>query len=155
MLVLIHLPALGRVGYKLVYAPANGAVFLALTGLALTVGFFVLKLIDVRFLRLGGPKGTGLAFILACAVVHNDAAITEAGRAAIGRVPAALAAVLVIEALRRTDQLWPRARRWFTMALGQLDAIPRCGTAAFAARVLPPQWVIESCLCAPRPPPLR
>ncbi len=154
-MALVHLPALGRVGYGALHAPADREQILALTGLALTVGFFALKLIDVRFLRLGGHRGTGLAFILACAVIHHDAAITEAGRAAIGRVPAALATVLIIEALRRSDHLWRRVRRGFASAVGSSSAAPVFGTPVFAARALPPQWFIECCPFEPRPPPAR
>ena len=156
MLVLVHLPALGRVGHKLFYAPAEGSPYLALTGLALTVGFFVLKVIDVRFLRIGGPRGTVLAFILACAVVHRDAPITDAGRAAIGHVPALLATVLVVEALRRADHLRRRVRQWFTTAGVVLDSLTRwCSAPEFVSHLQPPQYVILTCLCAPRPPPAR
>lgn len=153
MLVLIHLPALGRVGYNVVHAPASSSQLIGMGGLALTVGFFVLKLIDVRFLRLGGPKGTVPAFILACAVVHHDTASTEVGRAAIGQVPAVLVTVLVVEALCRSDTLWRRVQRWFTMAVEPSHATPGGNMSALATRLGPPQRVVSTCLCSPRPPP--
>ena len=62
------------------------AAFAAWLGLALTITLFVLKILDVRWLRLGSRRLTALVFLMSCALVHHEAAVEVDEAAAVAVV---------------------------------------------------------------------
>lgn len=68
-LLAIHIPAGIAVGRSLTQGDASISMWSVL-GLAATIAFFILKCFDVRCLRLRG-RGTKIAFLLVCALVHR------------------------------------------------------------------------------------
>lgn len=68
-LVAMHVPALIAVGGSMVRGEGSFSV-LSIVGLLATVAFFILKCMDVPFLRMRGP-GSKIAFLLVCAFVHR------------------------------------------------------------------------------------
>lgn len=71
-LAAIHVPILVSVLGSIGGGPSDGRVGSAIA-LGAAIGLFVLKALDVRFLRLRSPRHACLAFCLATAIVHHDA----------------------------------------------------------------------------------
>ncbi len=150
-LILVHVPVLLSIGRSVLDRPATAEV-LTWSVLCLTVFLFVLKLLDVRFLRFRTRRTAVVAFVLGCALVHHGVVASDAGQAVIGQTPAILATGLLIEGLRRARRRL--LGRWRGMAAA-LRGIPhsslRFERVAEALRV--PLPVLVSHLCAPRAPP--
>jgi len=137
LLILVHLPPLVRVVLGLLEAPDGGRL-LALAGLVLSVALFALKLVDVPWLRFGGGRGTALAFLLACSVVHHDVALSDAGRAIARDTPALVAVLLTVEAARRVALFGPQAWRALASWAAQCALVLRpCGMLGAALNAAP------------------
>ena len=152
-LILVHVPVLLSIGRSVLDRPATAEV-LTWSVLCLTVFFFVLKLLDVSFLRFRARPGTVLGFVLACALVHHEVVISDAGQALIKQTPAALMTGLVVEQVLR-------AHRRFRGVWRRMVAAPaRCPVVVCAYGMLLaeprrlPQWGLRSSLCVPRAPPV-
>ncbi len=152
LLILVHLPVLASVGRSVVAEPgtANLPTWFAL---CLTVFVFVLKLLDVRILRFRTRRGAVLVFLLACALVHHEVALSRAGQAVINTAPAALVTGLLIEGLHRARRHLPRvcSRMGATLARALVAARLYGMAAADALRVLQASLLSQPCL--PRGPP--
>ncbi|MCI0364315.1 MAG: hypothetical protein L0219_10560 [Phycisphaerales bacterium] len=129
---------------------APGAFKVLLLGLALA--FFVLKLVDARFLRWRlGRRGT-VAFVVTCALMHGDVS-ADAGNAVLAEVPAACAISVLWEGVSRAGGLVPRAIRLLSIcwrSLLTLDAASGQVLARFA-RCLSPCVIVQPLI--PRAPP--
>ena len=68
-LLAMHVPALIAVGGSVLRGEGSFSV-VSIVGLLATVAFFVLKCMDVPFLRMQGP-GAKIAFLLVCVFVHR------------------------------------------------------------------------------------
>jgi hypothetical protein len=90
VLLAMHVPALIAVGGSVVRGEDAFSI-VSIVGLVLTVAFFVLKCMDVAFLRLRGP-GAKIAFLLVCAVVHREAITSPVARQIIDGSPMVLVA---------------------------------------------------------------
>lgn len=68
-LLAMHVPALIAVGSS-IWRGEDSFSAVSIVGLLLTVAFFVLKCLDVPYLRMRG-RGAKIAFLLVCAFVHR------------------------------------------------------------------------------------
>ena len=78
------------------------AGFVAWLGVALAIIFFVLKTLDVCWLRFGSRRQFALVFVVACALVHHEAAVDGVDEVAAVAVAVAVAVsgAKVLSALR-------------------------------------------------------
>lgn len=112
LLLAVHIPALLAVGGSVVRGEDAFSI-VSIVGLALTVAFFVLKCLDVAFLRLRGP-GAKIAFLLVCAVVHREAVTSPIARQIIDGSPMVLVAgaAAVGSSRRLRQRVRGRVQRW-------------------------------------------
>ena len=113
LLILIHIPVLASVGRTLLEHPEAGK-WVAFVALCLTVLVFILKLLDVPFLRFRTRRGAALAFLLVCALVHREMATTQAAQEVLKVVPMAMVVGMAVEGLR---QSMSRIRRGIRLPL--------------------------------------
>src|SRR5436190_10970984 len=74
LLAMIHIaPLLGAMRTLIGEGP-TGPRMVSATALSLAFAFFVLKLLDIGFLRWRMRRASFLAFALTCVLVHDDAA---------------------------------------------------------------------------------
>jgi len=113
LLIALHVPAVVSVFEGLVAEPTVGRS-VAAVAVAITVAIFVLKLIDVPFLRLGGHRRSALVFVLACSIAHHEVIAKDAAGEVTDVVPAVLVTggfALVFRGLR-TNLLRELERAW-------------------------------------------
>lgn len=150
-LILMHVPVLLSIGRSVLDRPATAGV-LAWSVLCLTVFLFVLKLLDVRFLRFRTRRTAVVAFVLACALVHHEVVASDAGQAVIRQTPAVLVTGLLIEGLRRAHLKLRGAWRFMAVA-GRRDLLSARVLEAVAQTLRVPQPAFVWHLGAPRAPP--
>jgi len=113
-LLAMHVPALIAVGGSILRGEGSFSV-LSIVGLLATVAFFVLKCMDVPFLRMRGP-GSKIAFLLVCAFVHRGVATGPMAEQIVENAPMIVVAGtlamgssrLVRRRVRRRVQRWVR-----------------------------------------------
>ncbi len=150
-LILVHVPVLLSIGRSVLDRSATAEV-LAWWVLCLTVFLFVLKLLDVRFLRFRTRRTAVVAFILGCALVHNGVVTSDAGQAVIKQTPALLATGLLIEGLRRAH-LKLRGGWRLMAAAGGRDLLSARVHKVVVQTLRVPQPAFVWHLGAPRAPP--
>ena len=150
-LILVHVPVILSIGRSVLDRPATAEV-LAWSVLCLTVFLFVLKLLDVRFLRFRTRRTAVVAFALACALVHHEVVASDAGQAVIKQTPALLATGLLVVVLR-----WAHLKLrggWRLMAAaGRHDLLSACVHKVVVQTLRVPQPAFVWHLGAPRAPP--
>ncbi len=157
LLILIHVPVLGSVGRSIFAHPEEGK-WLPFVALCLTVLLFVLKLLDVRFLRFRTRRGATLAFLLVCAVVHHEVAASEVGREVLKQTPAILAAGIIVHGFRRSLRRWqPRWREVWRHLIGVFGCavvVVRPWAVIRLAELRVTPRTLDSRVCIPRAPPV-
>lgn len=153
LLTIIHLPILVNVAKSLFFGSETGS-WLAFISLILTIWIFILKFIDVRFLRFQARRSGALVFILACLFVHHEVIASEAAREVMQQAPMVLvlgAVAIGARAMRRQlRDLWRDMAGVFSRRLivanqyGTVIIEPPCTT----------RWLICSLLTGPRAPPV-
>lgn len=130
LLALIHVAPLFESMRWMVLEGMAGGRLLSGAAIWLTFTFFVLKFLDVGFLRWRMRRASVVAFVLACALVHDDAAPAAARSAMLSEMPGAIAASVLMTGLLGSARLLPRALRrlcnWAGETLIQANA---CGDA--------------------------
>lgn len=162
LLILIHIPVLGSVGRSLLAHPERGN-WLALAALCLTVLVFVLKLLDVPFLRFRTRPGAAIVFLLICALVHRELATTQAAQEVLKLAPMVLVVGVAIEGLRRSTSRLRHGIRlrlreaWHRLlgARGNTLLVARSFATARLAdlHIFTPQILVARA-CIPRAPPV-
>ena len=160
LLILIHIPVIGSVARSLLTHPDGGSWF-AFAALTLTVLLFVGKLLDAPFLRFRTTRSAALAFLLVCALVHHEAAASEAGREVLKVASVALVAAVAVEGFRRStrrlrQQLLRQIRKAYRRLAGALGlpvAIIRSWTAVRQAQLRLAAQILDARVCIPRAPP--
>ena len=150
LLVLVHLPALASAGRSVIAEPAGSNLLMGLA-LLLTVSVFILKLLNVRFLRF--RRHEALVFVLACAVAHHEVAVDDGAGAIIYQTPIALATGVIIEGLFRARRVLRVARRRLACPLARCLLAARACRADATDALCCAQRVLLSRLAAPRAPP--
>ena len=154
LLILVHLPALSGVGRSALNPTSDGPGLVMGLAIILSVLFFLLKLLDVRFLRIGSRRCEVVAFILAFALVHHHFAASAVGSAAMQQAPAALATALAAAALSQGRRAL-RSIRSLAITLRQ-RLVPNPLWCTTIQRERSPQSLTAIQLCAARaPPPCR
>lgn len=90
LLIAIHIPILANVARTLFMGNEPGS-WLAFVALLLTVCLFVLKFIDVQFLRFRSHRNGVLVFIVACLFMHHEVTASEVSREVLQQAPMILA----------------------------------------------------------------
>ncbi len=150
-LILVHVPVLLSIGRSVLDRPATAEV-LTWSVLCLTVFLFVLKLLDVRFLRFRTRRTSVVAFALACALVHHEVVASDAGQAVVKHTPALLATGLLVEGLRRAHLKLRGAGRLMAAA-GRRDLLSARVHNLVVQTLRVPQPAFVWHLGAPRAPP--
>lgn len=153
LLIAIHIPILYNVARVLILDDEAGS-WLAFIALLLTVSLFVLKFIDVRFLRFRTSRNGALVFIIACLFVHNEVAASEVTREVFQQAPMILAlgavAVGARAARRQLRDLWRNLATTFARQL--VVAHPYAAVVSEPPSIA--RWFINSRLAIPRAPPI-
>lgn len=153
LLIAIHIPILANVGRTLFLGNERGS-WLAFIALSLTVALFVLKFIDVRFLRIRSRQNGVIVFIVACLFMHHEVAASEVTREVLQQAPMVLAiaaiAVGVRTARRQLRDLWRDLNTTFARQL--IATHPHGAVVAEPHTVV--RWFITSRLAIPRAPPI-
>ncbi len=160
LLLLIHIPVIGGVGRSLLTEPDGGKWF-AFAALTLTVLLFVGKLLDAPFLRFRTTRSAAIVFLLVCALVHHEAAASEAGREVLKVAAMALVATVAVEGFRRsTRRLRQQLLRQIRKAYRRLDgalrlpvAMIRRWTAVGQGQLRLAAQILDARVCIPRAPP--
>jgi hypothetical protein len=116
LLVLIHAAPLLSATQSLVTASNIRGAVINCAVLWLACAFFVLKFLDVAFLRWRMRRSNWLTLALACALVHHDVVATAADRT-IAQVPAAVAVSALVEGWTSRARLIPEALRFLARLL--------------------------------------
>lgn len=153
LLIAIHIPILANVVRTLFIGNERGS-WLAFIVLSLTVLLFVLKFIDVRFLRIRTHRNGVMVFIVACLFVHHEVEVSQVTREVLQQAPMVLALGAVAlgarAARRHLRDLWRDLNSTYAR---QLVASHLCG----AVVADPPPiawWLFNSRLAIPRAPPI-
>ena len=119
-LALIHVAPLVGAMQALIAGGLKALEFSALASAAalwLALAFFTLKCFDAPFLRLRFKRSSVLAFVLVCAVAHEDLTSASASRAMLGELPTAAATTITCALLAQSVRLFPQALHHFAAAL--------------------------------------
>ncbi len=153
LLIAIHIPILANVARTLFIGAEPGS-WLALIALCLTVLLFILKFIDVRFLRFRTRRNGALVFILVCLFMHHEVTASEVTREVFQQAPMILAlgavAVGARAARRQLRDLWRNLATTFARQL--VVAHPYAIVVSEPPSIA--RWFINSRLAIPRAPPI-
>lgn len=153
LLIAIHIPILVNVSRTLFIGSERGS-WLALIALGLTVLLFVLKFIDVPFLRIRSHRNGVMVFVVACLFMHHEVAASEVTREVLQQTPMVLAlgavAVGARAARRKLRDLWRDLNTTFAR---QLVVVHPHG-AVVAKPHTSIWWPSNSRLAIPRAPPV-
>ena len=153
LLIAIHIPILANVARTLFIGAEPGS-WLALIALCLTVLLFILKFIDVRFLRFRTRRNGALVFIVVCLFVHHEVTASEVTREVLQQAPMVLVfGVIAVGARAARRQLRDLWRELHTTFARQLVIAHPHGTVV-AEPPLIVRWLINSRLAIPRAPPI-
>ncbi len=150
-LILVHVPVLLSIGRSVLDRPATAEV-LTWSVLCLTEFLFVLKLLDVRFLRFRTRRGAVISFLLVCAIAHHEVAVSEVAQGIVEQTPAVLLTGALVEGLRRAHLRLRGAWRLMAAA-GRRDLLSARVHEAVAQTLRVPQPAFVWHLGAPRAPP--
>jgi len=153
LLAIIHIaPLLGAMRTLIAEGPTGPRV-VSTAALGLAFAFFLLKLLDVGFLRWRMRRASFLAFALTCVLVHDDAAPAAVRQAMLAELPTAIAVSVVLAGLQRTGRLIPRiVRRLAWLLRRPVASFGACGeTLARQAHILARRSLVRPSI--PRAPP--
>lgn len=152
LLIVIHIPILANVGRTLVLGSESG-IWLAFFALILTVLFFVLKLIDVRFLRIRSHRNGVMVFIVACLFMHHEVMASEVTHEVLQQAPMIMVIGAVVAGARITRKQFRNLLHDLNSAFAQQLVFTHLqGTVVTES---PPiaRWFNISRLAIPRAPP--
>ena len=99
VLTAIHVPILAKVCVSLASQGPNPGLVGSAVGLVLTLGFFLLKIWDVRILRLPNRKHSFLTFCLIVAFVHHDVRSVATSNPALAQATVIAASAVLLPRL--------------------------------------------------------
>lgn len=153
LLVAIHVPLFFRVSGTLLAAGPSWGILTGWLPLAITLAFFVLKLVDAPLVRFRCRRTSVVAFILVAAMVHGD--VQGMNTAAVVETRIALVASLLV-----LVELWVRSRRRLTQmwqilkgSSTSLNLFPSLRYVLSSLTSLPPS-LNARCVVGPRAPPV-
>jgi len=139
LLAVVHIGPLIGTTRALTAEAADANAVLSCAAVWLAFAFFILKFIDIALLRWRMNRSSILAFLLACAVAHQDVQGPWATKVMLAELPAAVAISAVWESLSRSGR---SMRRVLWRLLG-LRAKPLQLSRAFAAAFEPASWSLS------------
>lgn len=134
VLAVIHVPLLVAVAVSIAAGDTDAGLWASAGALALAIGLFTLKALDVRWLRLRARWQTLVALAVVTAIVHTDAVLAGAG---VSAAPATIAVTSVIatRGAVRCGPRWIGAGRRLLAAL-LAAARPRLGTTTILPAII-------------------
>lgn len=154
----VHIAPVLRLSGSALAGELNGARWISLAALLLSMGFFGLKTLGVGFLRIR-CRWTGLAvFLVACGLLHGNATphdwLKKTGYTVLicGTVAGVSETVVNVRVRRRLAGL---ASRWRGALTGTLDVLQRSFDRVEAGNVAAWMRLIIACHGPPRAPPAR
>lgn len=155
LMLLLHAPALARYLWAAPNKGTDSGDFATIIGLALAFTLFMLKILDIRWLRFSTDRRAVFALVLAAALAHVNLLRFSDEVVAHPTQPLLLSNILIASSLITVRRFLRNSLGWFGRPTPTPKAIHvSCRWREPAGQSLSPQWLAHP-FASPRAPPAR